>query len=103
LPLTASRWTRSEESRGAPVSRRQPPERIPKGAPDATIRLAGLPRGARGRIDEGDIMLWIIGGGLLLLWLVGFTGQVGGAYIHLFLVAALILFARHYVTGRRNV
>jgi hypothetical protein len=48
-------------------------------------------------------MLWLIGGGLLLLWLVGFTGHVGGAFIHLFLVAAMIVFAWHYVTGRRTI
>ncbi len=48
-------------------------------------------------------MLWIIGGGLLLLWLVGFAGQVGGAFIHLLLVAAVIVFAWHFMTGRRTV
>lgn len=48
-------------------------------------------------------MLCIIGGGLLLLWLVGFTGQVGGSFIYLLLVAALIMFAWHYITGRRAV
>lgn len=74
-----------------------------EGEPNARIRLVGLPRGARGRIDEGDIMLWIIGGGLLLLWLVGFAGQVGGAFIHLLLVAAVLVFAWHYGTGRRTV
>jgi hypothetical protein len=74
-----------------------------QGERDSTISLASLRRGARGRSEEGDIMLWLIGGGLLLLWLVGFAGHVGGAFIHLFLVAAMIVFAWHYVTGRRTI
>lgn len=48
-------------------------------------------------------MLWTIGGILVLLWLFGFIGHVGGALIHLVLVAAVIVFVANYLRGRRAV
>jgi hypothetical protein len=102
LPTTAFRWTRSEEGRGAPVSRRQPPERI---SSESRMHrsLVDLPRGARGEIDGGDIMLWTIVGILVILWLLGFVGHVGGGLIHLLLVVAAIVFVASLISGRRTV
>ena len=48
-------------------------------------------------------MLWTIIVILLVLWLLGFIGHVGGGLIHLLLVIALIVFIYNMVTGRRGV
>jgi hypothetical protein len=40
---------------------------------------------------------------LLVLWLLGFIGHVGGGLIHLLLVIALIVFIINIVSGRRTV
>jgi hypothetical protein len=48
-------------------------------------------------------MLWTIIGILVLLWLLGFIGHVGGALIHLLLVVALIVFVVNLLTGRTTV
>ena len=47
-------------------------------------------------------MLAIIGI-LLVLWLLGFLGDVGGNLIHLLLVVALVVFIFNRLTGRRGV
>lgn len=38
---------------------------------------------------------------LIVLWLLGFLGHVGGSLIHIVLVVALIVGAYHLLTGRR--
>ena len=48
-------------------------------------------------------MLWTIIGILFVLWLLGVVGHVGGALIHLLLVAAVVVFLVNLVTGRRPV
>jgi hypothetical protein len=48
-------------------------------------------------------MLWTILVILLVLWLVGFLGHIGGGLIHLLLVIALIVFIINLVSGRRAV
>jgi uncharacterized protein DUF5670 len=48
-------------------------------------------------------MLWIIGGVLAFLWLFGVMSHVGGSFIHLLLIVALIMFVVHYRAGRRTV
>jgi hypothetical protein len=48
-------------------------------------------------------MLWTILVILLVLWLVGFLGHIGGGLIHLLLVIALIFFIINLVSGRRAV
>ena len=45
-------------------------------------------------------MLWTIIAVLLVLWLLGFIGHVGGALIHALLVIALIIFVVNLLTGR---
>jgi len=47
-------------------------------------------------------MLWTIIVILLVLWLLGFIGHIGGGLIHLLLVIALIVFIYNMVTGRRG-
>ncbi|HTG16680.1 MAG TPA: lmo0937 family membrane protein [Blastocatellia bacterium] len=46
-------------------------------------------------------MLWTILMILLVLWLLGLMGQVGGAFIHLLLVVALVVFLIQLLSGRR--
>jgi hypothetical protein len=48
-------------------------------------------------------MLWTIVGILVLLWLLGFIGHIGGAFIHLLLVVAVVVFVINLLTGRRAV
>jgi len=48
-------------------------------------------------------MLWTILVIILILWLVGFLAQVGGGFVHLLLLVALIVLILQMVTGRRTV
>jgi hypothetical protein len=48
-------------------------------------------------------MLWTILVIVLILWLIGFVGHVGGGFIHLLLVIAAIVLVVNIVSGRRAV
>ena len=48
-------------------------------------------------------MLWTILVILLVLWLIGFLGHIGGGMIHLLLVIAAIVLVINLVSGRRAV
>ena len=48
-------------------------------------------------------MLWTILVILLVLWLLGFLGHVGGGMIHLLLVIAAIVLVINLVSGRRSI
>jgi uncharacterized protein DUF5670 len=48
-------------------------------------------------------MLWTILVVLLVLWLLGFLGHVGGGMIHLLLIVAAIVLVINLVSGRRSV
>ena len=48
-------------------------------------------------------MLWTIVAVLVVLWLLGFLGHVGGSLIHILLVAAVIMFVVNLLNGRRAV
>jgi hypothetical protein len=48
-------------------------------------------------------MLWTILVILLVLWLLGFMGHVGGGMIHLLLVIAALVLVINLVSGRRTV
>ena len=48
-------------------------------------------------------MLWTIIGVLVVLWLLGFIGHVGGALIHFLLVAAVVVVIFQLLSGRRRV
>jgi hypothetical protein len=46
-------------------------------------------------------MLWTILMVLLVLWILGLIGQVGGGFIHLLLIMALVVFLIQLMSGRR--
>ena len=48
-------------------------------------------------------MLWTIIVILLVLWLLGFIGSIGGGLIHLLLVIAAIVLIFQLLSGRRTV
>lgn len=48
-------------------------------------------------------MLWTVVLVLIVFWLMGFIGNIGGGLIHLLLVIALVVFIYNLVTGRRSV
>ena len=48
-------------------------------------------------------MLWTILAILLVLWLLGFIGGVGGSLIHALLVIAAVVLLIQLFTGRRAV
>lgn len=48
-------------------------------------------------------MLWTIFVVVLILWLLGFTFHVAGAFIHLLLVLAVIILIFNLISGRRRV
>jgi hypothetical protein len=48
-------------------------------------------------------MLWTILVILLVLWLLGFIGHVGGGLIHILLVIAAIVLVVNLLSGRRSV
>ena len=47
-------------------------------------------------------MLYTIIGVLLVLWLLGFIGHIGGGLIHLLLVIAVVVFLFNLISGRRT-
>ncbi|MBN2848414.1 MAG: lmo0937 family membrane protein [Coriobacteriia bacterium] len=47
-------------------------------------------------------MLWTIIVVLVLLWLLGFSFNIGGGLIHVLLVIALIVLVYNLLTGRRG-
>ncbi len=47
-------------------------------------------------------MIWTIIGVLLVLWLLGLIGNIGGGLIHLLLVIAVIVFIYDLITKRRG-
>ena len=47
-------------------------------------------------------MLRIIGFIVVVLWLLGLIGHVGGAFINLLLVVGLIMFIAHFLGGRTH-
>lgn len=48
-------------------------------------------------------MLWTIMAVLVVLWLLGFIGHVGGGLIHLLLVAAVVVVIFQVLSSRRAV
>ena len=47
-------------------------------------------------------MLWTILVILLVLWLLGFIGSIGGAAVHLLLILAAIVLLAQLFSGRRT-
>jgi hypothetical protein len=56
-----------------------------------------------GKERRGERMLYTIIGILLLLWVLGFSLQIGGNVIHALLVIALVVFLVNLISGRRAV
>jgi hypothetical protein len=56
---------------------------------------------ALGRSRKGTIMLWTIFVVLAILWLLGFSFNVGGGLIHLLLVVAVVVLIFNLLSGRR--
>lgn len=48
-------------------------------------------------------MLWTIFGILLVLWILGFSFKIGGGFVHILLVIAVIVLIINLVTGRKGV
>lgn len=48
-------------------------------------------------------MLWTLAAILLVLWLLGLLVHVGGAFIHILLVLAVIVILYRLITGRRVI
>ncbi len=48
-------------------------------------------------------MLWTIFAVVLVLWLLGFVGGIGGSFIHALLLVAGIIFVLQIISGRRSV
>lgn len=48
-------------------------------------------------------MLWTVVVVLVVLWLLGFIGNLGGDLIHILLVIAAIVLVYNLVVGRRHV
>ncbi|UTR15404.1 lmo0937 family membrane protein [Salipaludibacillus sp. LMS25] len=46
-------------------------------------------------------MIWTIVGIIILMWLLGFSFEIGGGLIHLLLVIALVVAIINLITGRR--
>ena len=46
-------------------------------------------------------MLWTIVAVLVVLWLLGLIGHIGGGLIHALLVIAVIVVIYNFITGRR--
>ncbi len=46
-------------------------------------------------------MLWTIIGVLVVLWILGFSLNIGGGLIHALIVIALILLVFNLISGRR--
>lgn len=53
------------------------------------------------KILEVFQVLWTIIGILIILWILGFSFQIGGGLIHLILVIAVIVLIIQLITGRR--
>jgi len=55
------------------------------------------------RSNRRSTVLWTIIVILLVLWLLGLVGSIGGGFIHLLLVLAIVVFLAQLLTGRRSV
>jgi Family of unknown function (DUF5670) len=53
--------------------------------------------------EKETVMLYTIVGILLVLWLLGFSMNVGGGLIHTLLVIAAVVFLFNLISGRRSV
>jgi hypothetical protein len=52
---------------------------------------------------EMATIIWFVIAAIIVFWLLGMIGSIGGSLIHLLLVVALLLLIFNLVTGRRAV
>jgi hypothetical protein len=68
--------------------------------------MIGSPSRAPAKGDDGrtgePAMLWTILAILFVLWLLGVVASIGGAFIHLLLVLAIVVFIAQLVTRRSS-
>jgi hypothetical protein len=55
------------------------------------------------RTDKDETMLYTLIAILVVLWLLGFTLNVGGGLIHTLLVIAAVIFLFNLINGRRSL
>jgi hypothetical protein len=55
------------------------------------------------RTDKDEVMLYTLIAILVVLWLLGFTLNVGGGLIHTLLVIAAVIFLFNLINGRRSL
>ncbi len=48
-------------------------------------------------------ILYIIGAIVVAFWLIGLLTGIGGHFIHLLLVIAVVVFLFQFITGRRSI
>ena len=48
-------------------------------------------------------MLWTLVAVLVVLWLLGFIGHIGGGLVHILLVLALIIIVYNLLSRRRSI
>ena len=48
-------------------------------------------------------MLWTIAVVLVVLWLLGLIGNIGGGLVHILLVIAVLVIAYNFLSGRRRI
>jgi 4-hydroxybenzoate polyprenyltransferase len=64
--------------------------------------MARWPHYSRKNIKEGAGMIWTIIGILVVLWLIGLLGHIGGGLIYILLVIALVVFIYDMLARRRT-
>jgi hypothetical protein len=64
----------------------------------ATLKAVG-----HGTQSKDIIMLYTVVVVLLVLWLLGFIGHIGGGLIHLLLVIAVVILIFNLISGRRGL
>jgi O-antigen/teichoic acid export membrane protein len=76
--------------------------RLPALALDRALGAEARPL-LNGRDKEDWPMLWTVFAILLVLWLLGLIGHIGGSLIHLLLVVAVVVLLFNLLSGRRTV
>ncbi len=68
----------------------------------SAIQQAGYSIPIINKVQGDKEMLWTIIGVLVVLWLIGFIGHIGGGLIHILLIIAAIVLVYNLIAGRRS-
>lgn len=52
--------------------------------------------------DGSNLLLWTLCIGAFLLWMLGLAFHIGGIFVHLLVIAALIFLTLNFVRGRSD-